>query len=532
MMNIAYIQRLLFLCVSVLHSAEFHNISKGDFTFTEESPYVMAFQQEMYGSARVCPATNVGGEVDGAWGQDRLNPAENEPWPMFWDHPLQPTNPLDAPVEDDAWMYGSGAPLINQTANWCSGPVIDERFLPGTNVGGEAGGAWMQDGLNPEAEAWDWKESAQSFFPQGDSDDEVDLTGDISNIENDSSSSHSQLKKSLNDDAKKTMSRSSPRKLLSEQQYRDSEIILRLRGNVAAIFRYQIRLRQSKHKRLSGKEDAQADVDEEIDELKILASAEGADLKPDRLQIIQDWKDSQSQVTAGKEARPKISEKFKVIEALRELTKYKLEDGTAVKKSQSRVTDDQGRGVWTGEANREWRDDGTYRDSDPFLAGPVSGGVTSDDTDVIERAQRVIANELRGFLRRGKNRVSHHQEFFEFSAQKKKEEGTGYDCRFDPYDAKLAGFKRTRRGFLLSLVHHTKLKIEKIAEIIQGLPKQSSDAEESDVQHLLGVRQGLESDARNNHTTVAEMAKHEAEKAQRKRTATKERATSQKKRCS
>ncbi|MCY4413810.1 MAG: hypothetical protein OXC30_02350, partial [Alphaproteobacteria bacterium] len=326
MMNISYIQRLLFLCVSVLHSAEFHNISKGDFTSTEESPYVMAFQQEMYGSARVCPETNVGGEVDGALVQGRLNPAANESCPMFWEHPVQPTNPLDAPVEDDAWMYGSGEPLINQTAQWHSYPVIDERFLPGTNVGGEAGGAWMQDGLNPEAEAWDWKESAQSFFPQGDSDDEVDLTGDISNIENDSSSSHSQLKKSLNDDAKKTMSRSSPRKLLSEQQYRDSEIILRLRGNVAAIFRYQIRLRQSKHKRLSGKEDAQADVDEEIDELKILASAEGADLKPDRLQIIQDWKDSQSQVTAGKEARPKISEKFKVIEALRELTKYKLED--------------------------------------------------------------------------------------------------------------------------------------------------------------------------------------------------------------
>ena len=173
MMNIFYIQRLLFLCVILLHSAE-------------KSAGVMACQQWVYGSgaplldqteqycsaqgvdARVCPATNVGGEVDGAWGQDRLNPAENAPWPMFWDHPLQPTNPLDAPVEggawmqdrlnpnepcpmfwdhplqptnpldapveDDAWMYGSGAPLINQTANWCSYQGVDERVLPAENA--------------------------------------------------------------------------------------------------------------------------------------------------------------------------------------------------------------------------------------------------------------------------------------------------------------------------------------------------------------------------------------------------------------
>ncbi|MCY4414440.1 MAG: hypothetical protein OXC30_05630, partial [Alphaproteobacteria bacterium] len=402
-----------------------------------------------------------------------------------------------------------------------------------------------------------WKESIQDLFPQGESNDEVDLTGDTSNIENDSTSSHSQLKKSLNDDTKKTMSRRS----LSQQQYRDSEIILRLRGNVAAIFRYQIRLRQNRHKTLSCKEDAQTDVneldkeidelDKEIDELKELASAEGADLKPERLQIIQDWKDSQSQVTAGKEARPKISEKFKVIEALRELTKYQLEDGKAVlKKSKSRVTDDQGRGVWTGEANREWRDDGKYRaseaqesitamarsgvisawnldgltqgvevGSDPFLAGPVSGGVTSDDTDVIERAKRVIASELRNFLIRGNVRVSTHQEVLAFTEQKKKREGVLYSVINDPCAGKLASFKATRRHFFLSLVQKTQLETEQIAEIIQGLPKQSSDAEESEVQHLLGVRQGLESDARNKYTTVAEMAKHEAEKAQRKRTA-------------
>ncbi|MCY4414131.1 MAG: hypothetical protein OXC30_04000, partial [Alphaproteobacteria bacterium] len=160
MMNIFYIQRLLFLCVILLHSAE-------------KSAGVMACQQWVYGSgaplldqteqycsaqgvdARVCPATNVGGEADGVWVQDRLNPAANELWPMLLDHPLQPTNPLYAPVEDDAWMYGSGEPLIHQTAQWHSGPVIDDRFLPGTNVGGEAGGAWMQDRLNPAAnEPW------------------------------------------------------------------------------------------------------------------------------------------------------------------------------------------------------------------------------------------------------------------------------------------------------------------------------------------------------------------------------------------
>ncbi|MCY4414361.1 MAG: hypothetical protein OXC30_05235, partial [Alphaproteobacteria bacterium] len=416
--------------------------------------------------------------------------------------------------------------LINQTAQWHSGPVIDERVCLATNVGGEAGGACMQDRLNPAAELRNWRESVQDLFPQGESNDEVALTGDSPNIENDSTSYHSQQKKSLNDDAQKTMSGRS----LSQQQYPDAkrkfqkeEALLRAHNDVAAIFRYQICLRSNKRARAQKliKTEECSDViaqwqeivdkfEKEIDELHILENGETNDMSKEQrlIRLPSQTRDPQSRVTDGQnmvvskatydlrdghvmQKIPNPSNEFVDMEELRKLTNYKVLEGEAVpKSSQSRVTCGQDMA------------DG------PLLAGPVSGDATSDDTGLSKFAETALKRDIAHFLNRGEKRASKYVKLLRASQEQRRIQGQTYSVRKDVNYGALSRYRASRRSFLLSQVQKRNVTLENINQYLQGMK-----AEYPEATHLLKVSGEVDLEAKSADLTVASLAWMEHEKS-------------------
>jgi len=510
MMNIFYIQRLLFLCVSVLHSAGFHNISKGDFTFTGESPYVMACQQ---------------------------------------------------------WVGANCALLLDQTEKYCSGKVSDERGLPAGNVGGVAGDGcpevrefflqgvlrvvpagnvggvagdgWMQYRSNPAEGNEPWQRfveplvlPSQPLDAQKSGDDIVSPTCYPPNIESDSTSSHSQLKKSEHTNADK-IGEACPKKKYryyadAQKRFRSNEIKLRLNNDVAAILRYQILLRQTRARvkkkiaapilesnscMINSFPAKMTSLDKDIEELIILEKRETADLSKEQrlINLEAQLQDSLSQATDGQgmvvwaEAQPKrrggkVAQKtsnpatgFVEMEELRKLTNYEatLDQGVlkAVPKSvKLRVTDGQ---------------DMEY--SHP-LAGSVSGDATSDAKRSSKIADIAIKRAISRFLLRGKKRPSNHQQLLQDSQDKKEQEGENYKVRNDKSYAKLASFKHVRRGIILSLVQD-QWTLAQIKDCLQSMQQEDAEAK-----HLLNALSGIEFDLQHSDTTVEAMALAEHDK--------------------
>jgi len=329
-------------------------------------------------------------------------------------------------------------------------------------------------------------------------------------------------------------------KRLYDQVFQATELQLYKEKNVVAIFRYQINIRKDKVRRLqaniakmSSKNDSflinlckqkEEKWQQEIAELQMLQMLEEAENNFNKKKSARERRrlmlnDFQSRVVTKKRANPREKIKCIAIEELRTLTQHEVQgDKAELKSAQSRVTDYQVMDVCTGEENHELRDGAMlkYRDVETVssedkecMTAMMSPGVGSarhldclNQGVEVEGAptlaspvfdEAVIKMAIVDFMLKGKVRVFQEPQLLA-SREKIKDDGPDAKTELSKIYQKLASYRRTRKQFLLLLMHDRNLTLQNITDVINSMLKEAQEIEKLELDNLLKVSKEMKAE--------------------------------------